>query len=182
MSTKFSIYDSPFSDEAKTLRRNSLIASGLSLFIGLTGELPKQFSLLGVTFNSQQQDTMSWFIFAVTGYLFLHFLSVGGVEFAKWVHPFFAARKKKKILLERYPAAFSVEDFAYVPPPVNEQDLNDMEEDAWESAKWQVQRNLSMFYKLIYLRLTLEVIAPLLIGVWGMFELGELILKSSGVK
>ncbi len=83
MSKKFSIYDSPFSDETKTLRRNSLIASGLSLFIGLTNELPKQFSLLGVSFNSEQQETMSWFIFAVAAYLFLHFLSVGGVEFAK---------------------------------------------------------------------------------------------------
>ncbi len=182
MSKQFSIYDSPFSDEAKTLRRNSLIASGLSLFIGLTGELPKQFSLLGVTFNSQQQDTMSWFIFAVTTYLFLHFLSVGGVEFAKWIHPFFAARKQKKILLERYPVAFSEEDFANIPPPVNEQDKSDMAADAMESAIWQVQRNLSIFYKLIYLRLVLEIIAPLLFGIWGLFELGELILKSAELK
>ncbi|MCZ8501282.1 hypothetical protein O9853_09475 [Vibrio lentus] len=179
MSKKFSIYDSPFSDETKTLRRNSLIASGLSLFIGLTNELPKQFSLLGVSFNSEQQETMSWFIFAVAAYLFLHFLSVGGVEFAKWVHPFLTARKQKEILLKRYPHAFWEDDFIDIPAPVNEDDKADMAADAAEEAHWKVQRNLGAFYSLIYVRLLLEIIAPIVFGVWGLYELANLIVTNA---
>ncbi|CAK1770883.1 SMODS and SLOG-associating 2TM effector domain-containing protein [Vibrio crassostreae] len=175
MSKKFSIYDTPFSEETKVIRRNSLIASGLSLFIGLTGELPKQFSLLGVSFSSQQQETMSWFIFTVSAYLFLHFLSVGGVEFAKWVHPFLSSRKQKEILLTRYSHAFWDDDFGYIPTQVDEADKADMARDALEEAHWKVQSNLRMVYRLIYVRLFLEIIVPLVLGGWGLYELAVLI-------
>ena len=51
----FTIYESPFSDETKKLRLNSLLASMLCLFIGLTKQLPSQFSFLGIKFTSAQQ-------------------------------------------------------------------------------------------------------------------------------
>lgn len=177
MDNKFSIYESPFSDETKVLRRNSLIASGLCLFIGLTGELPEKFALLGVSFSTKQQGVIGWFILAVTIYLFLHFLSIAGVEFAKWVHPFYTQRLKKKLLIKQYSHAFSEEDFIDIPSEVNEQDKNDMAAHAAEDANWQAEKKLRWLYALIYLRLVVEILAPLILGLWGVYEMVLLLIS-----
>ncbi|MGK0399387.1 MAG: hypothetical protein ACJA0I_001689 [Gammaproteobacteria bacterium] len=175
MSETFSIYDSPFSDETKVLRRNSLLLSGICLFIGLTGELPSKFALLGVSFTTPQQNIIGWFLFAVLGYFYLHFISNAAVEVAKWIHPFFKIISAKKIMLTRYPHAFGEEDFADIPAQVNEQDKKDMQADALSAADWQITNKLSWLYRMIYLKLTIEVVAPVFLGVWAMVQLFVLI-------
>ncbi|MCE9677796.1 hypothetical protein LZP69_01140 [Shewanella sp. AS1] len=175
MSEKFSIYDSPFSDETKVLRRNSLILSGICLFIGLTGELPSKLAILGVSFSAPQQNIIGWFLFAVLGYFYLHFLSNAAVEVAKWIHPFFKIISAKKIMLTQYSHAFDESDFANIPDEVNEQDINDMQANAISAADWEVTNRLRWLYNMIYVKLTIEIVAPVCIGVWAMVQLLVLI-------
>jgi hypothetical protein len=161
----FSIYESPLSDETKVLRRNSLLSSGLCLFIAMTGELPSQFSLLGVSFSANQQELIGWFILAVAFYFFLHFISMASVEVARWVHPIYRSVVTKKTLLEDYSYAFDEEDFVNIPEQVNEQDKNAMYKNAKEYADMHVTSKLRWLYSLIYLKLAIEILVPVLIGV-----------------
>ncbi len=136
---RFSIYDSPFSDETKIIRRNSLLVSGLSLFIGLSGNLPEKFALLGVSFSTDQQNVLGWFIFSVTLYLFLHFLSVASIEIAQWIHPFYA-----KVLTEREALkspAFNEMDFIETPTEIDKQNPDDIYAQAQEKAEWHTKKN-----------------------------------------
>jgi hypothetical protein len=175
MSEIFSIYDSPFSDETKVLRRNSLILSGICLFIGVTGELPSKFALLGVSFSTPQQNVIGWFLFSVLGYFYLHFLSNAAVEIAKWVHPFFKIISAKEIMLSQYSHAFDENDFENIPDQVNEQDKKDMQADAISTADWQVKNRLRWLYKMIYIKLIIEILAPVCFGIWAMVQLLVLI-------
>ena len=175
MSDKFSIYDSPFSDETKVLRRNSLLLSGICLFIGLTGELPSKLALLGVSFTTSQQGIIGWFLVAVLAYFFLHFISNAAIEIAKWIHPFFKIVSAKKIMLTRYSHAFDETDFANIPDQVNEQDKNDMQADALSAADWEITNKLSWLYRMIYIKLTIEIVAPVALGLWAMVQLLVLI-------
>ena len=175
MSEKFSIYDSPFSDETKVLRRNSLLLSGICLFIGLTGELPSKLALLGVSFTTSQQSIIGWFLVAFLAYFYLHFISNAAVEIAKWVHPFFKIVSAKKIMLTRYSHAFDETDFVNIPDQVNEQDKNDMQADALSAADWEIANKLSWLYRMIYLKLTIEIVVPVALGLWSMVQLLVLI-------
>jgi hypothetical protein len=168
MTTKFSLYDSPFSDETKVLRRNSLLLSGICLFIGLTGELPSKLALLGVSFSTSQQSIIGWFLLAILVYFYLHFISNAAVDVAKWIHPFLKTITAKKIMLKTYPHAFDQEDFANIPNQVNEQDKSDMRADALSRADWQITNRLSLLYRMIYLKLTIEIAVPVCVGIWAM--------------
>ena len=179
MSESFSIYESPFSDETKVLRRNSLLSSGICLFIGITGELPTKFALLGVSFSATQQDLIGWFILAVSAYFYLHFVSIAAVEVAKWIHPFYTRVMTKKILLKEYSHAFDESDFHDIPPEINEQDKNDMGAHAKTDADWRVSKKLNWLYSLIYLRLTIEILVPVAIGIWAMVKMIVLITSKS---
>lgn len=177
MSEQFSIYDSPFSDETKVLRRNSFLLSGICLFIGLTEELPSKFALLGVSFSSTQQNIIGWFLFAVAAYFYLHFMSNASVEIAKWVHPFLKNISAKKIMLTRYSHAFDEEDFVHIPSEVNKQDKNDMQADAFLAADWEITNKLSWLYRMNYLKLAIEILAPFCLGIWAMVQLFVLLTK-----
>ncbi|REG86443.1 hypothetical protein [Marinomonas pollencensis] len=177
MSDKFSIYDSPFSDETKVLRRNSLLVSGICLFIGITGELPSKFALLGVSFSTSQQNIIGWFLVAVLAYSFLHFISNASVEIAKWVHPFLKIVSAKKIMLTRYSHAFDETDFLNIPGMVNEQDKNDMQADAFSTADWKITNKLTWLYRMIYIKLAIEIVAPVALGGWAMVQLLVLITR-----
>ncbi len=177
MNTDFSIYNSPFSDETKKIRRNSLLASGLSLFIGLSGNLPEKFALLGVTFTTTQQNIFGWFIFSTSLYLFLHFISVGSVEIAKWLHPYYVRSLTKKEVLKH--GAFDETDFINLPGPDNEQDKSKIYAQAEEESEWYTKKRLKYLYNLVYLKLIIEVLVPFAIGAWGLYSLFQLITNRS---
>ena len=96
MTEKFSLFQNPLSDETIAIRKNLMIASGVSIFIGITGELPSSFSLLGASFSSTQKYTIGWFILLVNLYLFIHFLVLASIEVAKWIHPLLSHHYLKK--------------------------------------------------------------------------------------
>ena len=174
MTDKFSIYDSPLSDETKKIRRNSVLASVLCLFIGITAELPKKFALLGVGFESpQQQSTLGWFLFSVSAYLLIHFVSVAGVEVAKWIHPFFTQNIAKQELLQH--PAFDESDFYDLWDKFEEQDKNRIRKAVTEQSEWDAGVKLKYLYRLVYLRLLVEIVVPVVLGSYGLFKLARLI-------
>ncbi|QNF25688.1 hypothetical protein FT673_21325 [Aeromonas hydrophila] len=76
--------------------------------------------------------------------------------------------RNKKTLLEDYSHAFDEEDFVNIPGQVNEQDKNDMYKNAKEYADVHVTSKLRWLYSLIYLKLTIEILVPVLIGLSSM--------------
>ncbi len=173
---EFSIYESPFSDETKKLRLNSMLASLLCLFVGLTGKLPYEFSLLGIDFSSDQQQIVGWFMLAVSTYLFVHFMSSAFVELASWVHPFYRGVVAKKKLLTHI--AFDEEDFMnwdiFLEDSENKAEIK---KAYLANADWYVQGKLRPLYFFIYPKLIVEVVVPMLTGVSGVVALCMLITK-----
>jgi len=184
MTDKFSIYNSPLSDEAKKIRRNSVLASELCLFIGITAEIPKKFALLGIGFESpQQQNTLGWFLFSVTVYFLIHFISVAGVEVAKWMHPFYKDVIAKQEL--RSHSDLDEEDFFnnHAPSKGQRQDKHQIQlrnRINWHS-ECEAERKLMPLYWLIYLQLLIEIVIPIAIGSYGLYKLAQLITSLSSV-
>lgn len=175
MTNNFSIFDSPFSDETKKLRINSLLSSGVCLFIGLTGEIPDKFSLLGMSFTSKQQNILGWFLITVTIYLFLHFISMASIEIAKWIKPFYHEALRKKKLLGH--PAFDEADFRDSLGPPDYYNLDYVRNEADLEAKWETEKRLRYLFNFVYLRLIIEIIIPLVIGCWGIISLSGVVLK-----
>lgn len=176
MKKQFSIFDNPFSDETKKLRLNCLLSSGLCLFIGVSGQLPQKFSLLGVSFDAVQKVNVGWFIFAVSLYMYLHFLFSASIEIAKWIHPFFKWHIEKRELLKH--PAIDESDFVNIPEQVNEQDLNEVYAESHEFADGYVRQKLGVLYGFIYPKLATEVLTPLIVGATGLIWLAVLIIRT----
>ena len=78
-------------------------------------------------------------------------------------------------MLTRYSHAFDEQDFISIPDEVNEQDKNDMQADALSAADWEITNKLGWLYKMIYLKLTIEIVAPFCVGIWAIAEILVLI-------
>lgn len=169
MTKQFSIYESPLSDETRKLRLNSLITTSLCLFIGLTGDLPQEFSVLGLKFSNNQQEIIGWFLVSVTTYTFLHFVSCGLIEVVNWIRPFYIYTIKKKKLL-RHPA-YDETDFMEMCGQINEYDLKQVQDEADRYAHLYVENKLGFVIFFVYLRIFIDVILPLIVGVTGIYFL-----------
>lgn len=175
MNKGYSIFNSPFSDETKKLRLNSMLASGLCLFIGSTGQLPEKFGLLGVSFTSTQQNTLGWFILSVSLYLFLHFASLAIVDIARWIEPFLIEVSTRRTLLKH--PAFDATDFMDITGPMDEQDKSKIIASVKEESRWKIQGSLKYLYNFVYLKIAIEILPPFIIGIWGFFALVQLITR-----
>jgi len=169
------IYKGPFSDETKKLKRNLLLASIVSSFIGFTKELPRSISLLGISIDSTKQILVGWFIFFITLYFFLHFLAVACPELARWLQPFYQSKYKKEELLKH--PAFDITDFLDIPSPVDEYDVSSVVEGAEYDAKYKAMGKLKILYKFVYLKLFIEIILPVLFALFGLTILAITILS-----
>jgi hypothetical protein len=59
----------------ENIRRNSNIASGISLFIGLTQSIPNKFIFIGIELDDDGKNVLGMFIFFITLYYYLYFIS-----------------------------------------------------------------------------------------------------------
>jgi hypothetical protein len=59
----------------ENIRRNSNIASGISLFIGLTQSIPNKFIFIGIELDDDGKNVLGKFIFFITLYYYLYFIS-----------------------------------------------------------------------------------------------------------
>ena len=176
MNKKFSIYDSPFSEETKRIKRNVLVASSICIFIGLTNQLPASFTLWGAEFDTKQQIMVGWFLFSVTAYFYIYFVSNAGIEIAKWIQPFYIGVVKRKKLLKH--PAFDETDWMSFLQPYDEHSIEHITALAENEAEIYVKKRLRYLYGLIYLKLITEALVPLLIGAFGLIELLILICNS----
>jgi hypothetical protein len=170
MNNAFSIYDSPFSEETKKLRRNLLFASSVCIFIGLTNHLPSSFGLWGAKFDTQQQTVISWLLLSLTLYHFLHFFASASIELAKWIQPFYEGLVAKKRALKH--------------PDYDETDWEELlrEDDpdpegivafAKIHAQIHVEKRLRYLYNFIYLKLFIEILLPIAIGIFGLINIAS---------
>ncbi|MBH0074777.1 hypothetical protein I6F48_04250 [Pseudoalteromonas sp. SWYJ118] len=177
MTKEFSIYESPLSEETMKLRRNTILSSVVCLFVSFSGALPTKISAIGLTFDKvEQQATLGWFIFFISLYLFLHFISNAFVEVARWLQPYIQSRLYKTELLKHPafdPTTFiNQTNMGYDP---QEQDLNVISTCEYSDAGYATKKKLKPLYVFIYLKLFMEVILPLIIGLIGLFKLYMLI-------
>jgi hypothetical protein len=177
MSEKFLRNESPFSEETKKLRRNTVFLSGVCLFIGITEQFPTKFALLGMSFESgEQQATLGWFLLFITLYSFMHFVAVTGIEVAKWVHPLYTYTIAKEKLLEH--PAFDEEDFHYLADPFEiSEDKNEIAKVVHQQSKWQAEKKLRYLYNGSVVRIILELLAPAVLFASGVSTLMMLILS-----
>ncbi|MGF1756445.1 hypothetical protein L4D76_00505 [Photobacterium sagamiensis] len=173
----FSIFNNPFSDETMKLRRNCLLSTTVCLFVGLTETLPSKIALLGISFESNQQSIVGWFLFVLSLYTFLHFVSVAAVELAHWIKPFLVELETKKELLKH--PGYDPVDFAYFnEPPQNSQDLNEVSAYTRKQAEIHINRKMAILFRWVYLKLVIEIIIPVIIGIWGLVMVAILIMAN----
>ncbi|MBV1883716.1 MAG: hypothetical protein KUG82_18905 [Pseudomonadales bacterium] len=169
MKTKFDIYESPFSEETRNIRRNSLLACGLCLFIGLTENLPSKFGLLGLSFDVRQQYVIGWFILSVALYHFLHFLASGGIEFVNWIKPRFIDLVMTKKANET--GLFDDDSSGDFYEGGNELDPSKIASEIKQASLVKVEHRLRYLYKIIFLKLVIEVLVPVVVAIWGLTAL-----------
>jgi len=172
MKEEFSIYDSPFSEETKKLRRNALLSSGVCLFIGMSGEIPEKLFLLGVG-SPEQKELIGYFLFSISLYLFIHFISAASVELARWIRPFYVRVIKKRTLLKL--PGFDETDWIKFLEDIDDQDLDRVAEKVEHESEIFVDKKLRYLFNQIYLKLIIEIIFPMVIGLFGLVYLGKLV-------
>ncbi len=169
-----SIYDSPFSEDTKKIRRNLLIASSISIFIGMTNQLPSTFALWGAKFDSDQQTTVGWLLFSANFYLYLQFIATAGVEIAKWLQPFYEKVIVRKKLMQH--PAFDETDWLDYFDFDDDEDLEKVKAMAKTQAETYVKNKLRHLYGLIYLQLIMDALIPLLLGAFALAKLSALVI------
>lgn len=175
MNKQFDIYNGPLSEDTKKIRRNLLIASCVCVFIGISEQLPTSFALWGAKLDSNQQPLIGWFIFTITSYLYLHFISSAGVEIAKWIQPFYESLREKEKLLKH--PAFDETDWIELLDSDDPHNIEHVQKMATAEARYYVSNKLRHLYRLIYIQLAIEAIAPIIIGGYALIVLAVLIFN-----
>jgi hypothetical protein len=169
------------SEKIRKIRRNSFILSGISLFIGLTQSIPNKFTLIGVELDDSGKGLLGIFIFYITFYYYLYFLSTTLPELLKEITPYI--RKKLQQNTKGEYLGMNIEE---IYEPSSGQDKYQEEQEylasGAESAELQSIDNkvnniidnskFNYIYKLKWLALMLELIPPLFIGLYGLITLG----------
>jgi hypothetical protein len=156
-------------DETRATRRNLLLASSLAFFIGYSGVLPKEVSFLGLKFNSDQQESVSWFIFFITLFLFLRFLSSLAVELSVYLKPKAYFKAYKKNLLAH--PAFDETDWMDIAPPADPYNLDEVQDEAKREAKWSSEKTVRPLERFVWLKLLLETLLPVVFPIVAMIYL-----------
>ena len=141
------------------VRRNLLIASSVAFFIGWTRALPTEISFLGLKFLDDQKEAISWAIFGVTVYFFLHFLASACVELSVFLKPKAFFRAYKKDLLTH--PAFDETVWMDIGPPADPHNLDEVQEEARRDAKYAAERAVRPLENMVYVKLAIDVVFPL---------------------
>ena len=160
------------SDETRRARRNLLLLSLLTFFIGVTRTLPTELTFLGLKF-ADQKTTVSWVIFWLTAFLFLDFLASLAVELSVFLKPraFFTAYKKK--LLEH--PAFDETAWLDIAPPADPHNLDEVQDEARRNAKWSSEKSMKPLETFVWFKLSLELLVPIIFPMIAMLFLASTI-------
>ena len=156
------------------VRRNLLLGSTVAFFIGWTGVLPTEISFLGLKFLGDQKEAISWAIFGITVYFFLHFLASACVELSVFLKPKAFFRAYKKDLLTH--PAFDETDWMDIGPPADPHNLGEIQEEARRDAKCAAERAVRPLENMVYVKLVIDVAFPLIFPLVALFFLLRAIL------
>lgn len=78
-----------FSEEVQKLKTQTLVLSGVAMFIAITGALPEKIAIIGLDLSASK-STAGWFLFIILvyfsiKYLVLSALEVCGRHLPKWI-------------------------------------------------------------------------------------------------
>lgn len=159
----FSPFSNPLSEETKKHKRNSVIVSGVCLLIALTATIPEKLAVFGINFSTAaQQKTVGWFIFSVSIYIFLYYLSYALPEIAKWLKPLFTVTRLKK-RLKNHPA-FEGQDFSDFFGSDNPHNVEEFYSYHLKASEKESEKRLRPLLNFIYLKLFLEIALPIIFG------------------
>lgn len=170
------------SEKTIKIRRNSLISSGFSLFIGLTQSIPNKFTLMGIELDDAGKGVLGVFIFSITLYYYLYFLSTTPPEVLKKITPYRRKKLQKntrgEILGMNRKEIYS-ELYQYQEEQEQEQEhlMSGTESGELQNIDKKVSSMIdnskfNHIYKLKWVSLMLELIPPLIIGFYGLVTLG----------
>ncbi len=85
-----------FSEEVEKLKTQTLILSGIALFIAITGALPKKIEIIGLDLSGSK-TTAGWFLTVLLSYFLLKFMMLAILELCrKWL-PYWIQYKGKNL-------------------------------------------------------------------------------------
>jgi hypothetical protein len=93
------------------------------------------------------------------------------------IQPFYARVLTKRELLKH--PAYGVTDWEGFHDPINHHDLNVVSAAAQYEAEWQYSKNLRPLCGMIYLKLFIDMLVPLVVGIRGLIELPIVVLSVS---
>lgn len=163
-SDKYSLYESPLSEETIKTRRNSLIISALCLFMSYEPQaIPDRISALGVDLQGNT-TTVAEALWIVCFYLFAHFLCAAGIEFTQWYRAIWTPRLRNKLLYKTMPISDA-------PDRLDPNDLDDVRESTRLSAEYTMTRRTDWYViPLLVFRILFELGVPIYLGLFALIR------------
>ena len=172
---RFSIYSDLISTETKIVRRNLLATSIPCLFVATSEKIPTSLPLIDIN-DSSHPYLIGWFLLYGTIYLLLHFLSLALINIADWVHPLLMSNQVKETMLG-HPAIdetfyLDIEDIH------DNYDLEVFGNRVKKESIEKVNYKLRFLYMSVYLKITLEVLVPIILATTSILLLLNLLLST----
>ncbi len=173
----------PFSEKTEKQRRNALLMCLMCLFIGISGQFPQKFALLGLTFDQGNQELIGWFILIISFILFLNFTLSAVHEGSHWLKALILPIAKEKAQYKQLKTSESQELAEYrayeedQDEQLHRRDLNKEFEKVNKQAEYDLDEKFSFLKGLFYIRLALDFLLPCFICFFGLMQLLQRLLN-----
>jgi len=130
-----------------------------AFYVGISGDLPKSFTLLGLDFiTSQQRINFGWAILSVATYVNLHFIARGCVEIGDWLYPKIKSDELATVKVDITKLTDVALD-SIIPEILRRFEKSERDR--------KIRKRLSPFYRFVWLRMFIEVVVPVIIFLVG---------------
>ncbi len=171
---RFSIYENPFSEDTKKLRRNLLVSATSSLFVGLNGKVPSTVPIFDLK-TEQNPELIGWFLLIITISMLLHFVSSASIEIANWLHPQISNDNTETEIEQLIDAKAS--HLYEIKRPLDDKEIERFRSHLQMGSDLKAEHQLRYFYYSNNLRFIMEAIIPLALSIWAIISLSALLLQ-----
>ncbi|HCE3710926.1 TPA: hypothetical protein NG678_004665, partial [Vibrio parahaemolyticus] len=85
-----------FSEEVQKLKTQTLVLSGVAMFIAITGALPEKIAIIGLDLSASK-STAGWFLFIILVYFSIKYLVLSALEVCGKHLPMWVAYKVRNV-------------------------------------------------------------------------------------
>ena len=171
-----------FSEEVQKLKTQTLVLSGVAMFIAITGALPEKVAIIGLDLSGSQ-STAGWFLFIILVYFSLKYLMLSGLEVCEKYLPKWISFKIRNVRgdtlgfsIDEIEAEYEKGDFSE-----NEEDLGTLSGEIREIKR--KQEELELTYKSRYVNthnawiFLVDFIFPALLSIYSAVALYEFLVS-----